>query len=282
MFRSITIGSAAVVLLLVAVTASESQSLAKATMLREHKLTESAKQELINVVWASAVPGATKAKALDLLATMAFEEANYQAAATTWKMLIEQHPSAPEAAAAKERLKLLGQALISVSDGALDDAKAESYIRHGDFWSKEREQKFMIDSSWLPKLDMAVYWYDKVIKDFAGTQAASRAYEHKLQAILGWKDPGRYGDSYGLQKSPEFYLPQFEETFRAFERDFPEAASLQAFRYQLAQAFWTRDDAKAKQIFNEVIEKDSGRDTFYVQAAQKRLEYWRGSNSAKN
>lgn len=81
-------------------------------------------------------------------------------------------------------------------------------------------------------------WYDKVIQEFPKTAASQLAYEDKMRTLIGWEDPGRYGASHGIKRNFAQYMPQLLETFFAFERDHPDASSLQAFRYQIAQAYW--------------------------------------------
>jgi hypothetical protein len=56
----------------------------------------------------------------------------------------------------------------------------------------------MIDASWLPHVEMAVDWYDRVIKEFPGSDAAELAYERKLFALIGGKELGE-DSTYGLR-----------------------------------------------------------------------------------
>ena len=115
----------------------------------------------------------------------------------------------------------------------------------------------MIDSSWLPNVEAAIKWYDKVIAEFPKTPAAERAYKGKLRTLLGWKESGRYGESYGVRENFSKYMPQLLTDFAAFEQDFPKASSLQAYRYQIAQAYWKNQDwVNTRQWLNKIIEVD--------------------------
>jgi hypothetical protein len=146
---------------------------------------------------------------------------------------------------------------------------AGSYLSNGDFWSKG-ERKFIIDSSWLPEVELATAWYDRVIKEFPGSDAAERAYEKKMFALLGSVEPD--GDASGLRFNYGEYLPQVLDTFASLEGAFPDNASLQAFRYQIAQAYWRNKDWTNTRLWlQKIIDKSNGQQTFWTEAARARL-----------
>ena len=60
-----------------------------------------------------------------------------------------------------------------------------------------------------------------------------------MRTLIGWQDSGRYGQSHGIESSFNRYMPILLETFQDFEREYPNAATIQAFRYQIAQAYWS-------------------------------------------
>jgi len=112
----------------------------------------------------------------------------------------------------------------------------------------------MIDASWLPHVEMAVDWYDRVIKEFPGSDAAELAYERKLFALIGGKELGE-DSTYGLRANYSKYMPQLLDTFSNFETTFPSNSSLQGFRYQVAQAYWGhRDWVNTRLWLQKVIE----------------------------
>ena len=126
---------------------------------------------------------------------------------------------------------------------------------------------------WIPNVDAAVKWYDKVIVEFPGTEAARRAYEEKLRTLFGWEDPGRYGSKHGVEASFDEYMPLLLQTFSAFEESYPEASTLHAFRFQIAQAYWSnRDWDQTREWLNVIIRESGNTDTFYRDLAQRRLE----------
>jgi len=250
---------------------AHAQSFAKAEMLVEHGLLTEAQKELIDVVF-SAGNTSDKPRALNLLGTIAIEKNNLRAALDSWNRLIKDYPKTPEAKAARERLPLLASVLGQVADETVNDATARVYLRSADFWAKERDRIFRIDSSWIPHVEAANYWYDKVIKDFPSSVAARIAYEDKMRTLLGWKDQGQYGESHGVKASAS-YLPQLESTFREYEQAYPNASAAQGFRYLIAQAYWGKKDwTKTREWLNEILSKDAGANSFYNDLAERRLK----------
>jgi hypothetical protein len=68
-------------------------------------------------------------------------------------------------------------------------------------------------------------------------------------------------------------MPELLATFASFETDFPDAPTLQAFRFQIAQQYWrARDWEKTKEWLNLIVAKSGPGDSFYKDLAQRRLE----------
>lgn len=247
----------------------------KAVMLNRHGLQADAKRELIDLIFDKGASDADKAKAYYLLGTIAFEANSVSVALETWSELIERLPKSPEAAKAKDLVKGLADVFGEKKSEVLSNTVASSYLGHADFWSRGKDEVFHIDSSWLDHVDAAIKWYDKVIAEFPKSRAAELAFVGKLRTILGWREPGQYGGSYGLMAGAAAraqYLPLLLETFDAFEKAFPEAASLQAFRFQIAQVYWrAKDWDKAAEWLKTIVEK-GGESSFYVDLAKRRLE----------
>ncbi|WP_461536400.1 tetratricopeptide repeat protein [Spongorhabdus nitratireducens] len=253
-------------------TSAFSASLEKAELLSEHGLTKEAKIELIDVVF-SKTSNANKSAAYYELGNIAFENNQVASALKTWTQLVSKFPSSKESELVKSKIELLSEIVGESAKENVDNAIAASYIKHADFWSSDRDSKFTIDSSWIPKVETANKWYDKVITEFPNTKAARIAYEEKIRTLLGWKERGKYGSSYGVEKDFNAYMPQVLETFSALEGNFPKASTLQAFRYQIAQAYWGRKDWKNTRLWlNTIIEKSGDKDSFYRDTAQRRLQ----------
>jgi hypothetical protein len=229
-------------------------SVEKAAMLRRHGLQDQAKAELIDVIF-GAGGDPVKAKAFYELGSIAFDERNIAAALDAWNQLVGRFPRSDEATLVTDRVKELAETVGEVSRVSLDNAVAQAYLRHGDFWSEGKDEIFKIDSSWIPNVEAAVRWYDRIIAEFPKSAASRLGYESKLRTLLGWKEPGQYGDSHGVKDKFDNYMPQLLSAFAAFEAEHPDASSLQGFRYQIAQAYWKhRDWAKTREWLNIVIQ----------------------------
>ena len=247
------------------------QSFDKAQMLLQYGLSKEAKIELINIVFGD-YEEKIKAKAYYLLGNIAFDENKVSVALETWKELYTKYPESSEAIVVKDRIKDLTDIVGDISKETIANAIAVSYLRNGDFWSKGKSDKFLIDSSWIPNIETAVKWYDKVIFEYPNTTAARIAYQSKLKTILGWEETGKYGQKYGIKESFSDYKTQLLDTFGSFEKEYPEDSSLQAFRYQIAQLYWhARDWDKTREWLNIIIEKAGNGDSFYKDLAQRRL-----------
>ena len=254
------------------VSSAMGASLEKAKMFRLHGLVLEAKKELIAVIF-STQKNEQKAEAYYILGAMAFGEDKISAALETWTQLVAVFPKSDQAKVVKDKIKQLSEIVGEVSRATLENAVAQSYLRHAQFWSKGKSSVFLIDSSWIPNVETAVNWYDKVIQEFPKTAASQLAYEDKMRTLIGWKEPGRYGISHGIEANFDLYMGQLLSTFFDFERDHPQAPSLQSFRYQIAQAFWKQKKwDNVKHWLNQIIENSGEDTTFYRDLAERRLK----------
>jgi tetratricopeptide (TPR) repeat protein len=249
------------------------QSIDRAALYRQHGLIEDAKRDYIQVL-SGRGPQDQKAEALYSLGLIAFDQNRIAVALASWTQLVKEFPSSQQAKEVQDRLKDLSQIIGEQQKETVDNAVAQSYLRHGDFWSRGKDQVFSIDSSFIPNLDAAIKWYDKTVQEFPKSPAARIAYEEKMRAILGWKEPGKYGSSYGIVANPSKYIPILVDTFQAYQADFPESGSLQPFRYQVAQAYWgVKDWSNTRKWLEGIIMNQSkGADSFYVDLANRRLQ----------
>lgn len=264
----------AVALSLLSCGGSESSgpSLAKAEALHEYGLVADAKRELVGLVSSDAIASSEKAEAYYLLGSIAFEEADLSTALQAWQTLVSEYPSASPTQLVQDRLAELSQITGAQTKQTVSNAVALSYLRHAEFWSEGKDEIFHIDTSWIPNVESAVKWYDKVIQEFPGTQAAELAYVGKLRTLLGWKDSGRYGQSHGAVGDFDKYMPLVVATFSDFKSAFPEASTLQGFRFQIAQAYWRdRDWKRSRQWLEGIVEASGSSDSFYRDLAERRL-----------
>ena len=251
-----------------------SASIEKADMLREQGLIQDAKREYIDVIFGS--DAKAKPEAYFALGNLAFREKAIQAAVSAWKELVARYPQSPQAALVKDRMAQLAEAVQEVSKLGADGAVAQSYLQHGDFYSDEKGAKNVIDTSWLPVVEMAVGWYDRAIKEFPKTSASRVAHGEKIKTLIGWKESGKYASSYGSYADMAKYMPRVEAAFRVFEAEQQDAPSLQALRFQIAQRYWRENERPAAiKWLQEIIEKAGTSPSFYSDLAKNRIANWR-------
>ena len=251
---------------------SKAGSIEKAILFLENNLANDAKREFIQVI-TSNKSNDQKAIAYYQLGSLSFEENNIEGALNTWKELLAKYPNSPEAQQVKDNIEELTLIVGETSKESINNAIASSYIKNGDFWSKDKKTIFTIDSSWIPAVESSIKWYDKVINEYPKSIASKVAYKKKLRTILGWKDIGKYGSSYGIREDFKKYIPILLSTFKSFEEDHPSDSSLQAFRYQIAQSYWNNKKwNETRTWLNKIIEKSNEGDNFYKDLAQRRLK----------
>ena len=91
-----------------------------------------------------------------------------------------------------------------------------------------------------------------------------------MRSLQGWKEPGQYGESYGIKENVKTYLPMLIQTFNDYVRDFPEAPAKTAFRFQIAQIYWGMgDNANMKKWLDPILNSEN--DSFYKDLAKRRL-----------
>ncbi len=247
-------------------------SVGKARMLNNNGLTKAAKTELINVIFGS-TPDSEKAEAYYMLGSISFKQNDVEAAMNAWDTLTRKYPSSKQAKKVKPRIETLSQVATKTTDSIVNNAVALSYFEHAQFWSSDKKESFAIDASWINNADAAIHWYDKIISEFPRTKAAKVAYQEKMKTIIGWHAPGRYGSNYGIKDSFSKYMPELISTFKQFKESYPNAPSLQAFRYQIAQVYWGKKDWKNTRIWlNKIVHNPGNGTSFYKDLAKRRLE----------
>lgn len=242
----------------------------EADMYFKYGLLDKAKECYISVI----INGkdSDKAAAYYQLGSIVYAENDLVLALDTWRTLIEKYPKSSYASMVTDRITVLAEVVGESTTKAIDNAVANSYMKNGDFWSSGKSTRYSIDSSWIDNVEAAIKWYDKVIAEFPKSDSAEQAYVAKIRTILGWKESGSYGSSYGIKNNYSKYLPVLLETFEAFKKDFPESSSLQAIRFQIAQVYWNKKDwDNTRKWLNEIITVAGSGDSFYKDLAERRL-----------
>jgi len=254
-------------------TKQHGEAYTKAAMMHECGLNKEAQLILIDIVVSAVSTDEAKAASLDLLGVIAFEERQVAVALKMWRRLVAEFPESSEAALVRERFVELAEVVDEFVHETLDNSIASTYLSHGDFWSQGKSDVFEIDTSWIDHVDAAIKWYDKVLREFPKSLAARIAYESKLKTVLGWETPEPFSTQHGIHSNCHYYLPLLLTTFSAFAKDFPNASTLQAFRFQIAQVYWRIKDFKNMEAWLKKIVGDSeATNGFYRDLAKRRLK----------
>ena len=166
--------------------------------------------------------------------------------------------------------------------GIFDNGEtSQNYLKNGDFYSQNKPRKLVIDTSYIDRLQAAIWWYDKVIAEFPGTEEANIAFRSKIRTLIGWEEGiGKNKNFFGLHNrfgGKHFIL--VERTFANLEEWFPNDGHLEALAFQIAQSYFYHIVVYGHKQYNDeyvkwlkkTIEFANGHDTFYSHLAQLRL-----------
>ena len=166
------------------------------------------------------------------------------------------------------------------------DPIPSNYIANGNFFSQKKPRQLIVDTSFIDKVDTAIYWYDKVLNEFPGTQEANEALKAKIRTLIGWEEGyGKDKKIYGLKSRVHTgYFPLIESTFLELETGFPDDEYLEAFAFQIAQLYFIhvlgyrhyRYKESCITWFEKTIKLAKGADTFYSHLARKRIKSVKG------
>ncbi len=237
-----------------------------------HNFNETAKEKFLSIYHGTDSTEDEKAKALYIVGQIVYEEGDYSLALEDWELLIAKFPDSKYAKQVATLYSQISDIVTFDSDKSKISLIARAYLQNGDFWSNA-DREFIIDSSWMPSVEIALKWYDKVLKEFSNTSSAEVAYRRKLFALLGSSNPDENQRSFGLKEDFNKYMPIVVKTFIAFKKDFPKSAYMQGFRYQIAQAYWAEGNTKKAKIWlQRIITNGNGKETFYTETAKARLK----------
>ncbi len=237
-----------------------------------HNINDLAKEKYLLIYHNTDSSDDEKARALYIVGQIMFEEGDYSLALEDWELLITKYPDSDYAKQIATVYSQISDFITVDSDINSVSLVARAYLQNGDFWSNANRE-FIIDSSWMPGVEIALKWYDKVLKEFPNTPSAEVAYRRKLFALLGSSNPDDDQKLFGLKEDFNKYMPIVVKTFTAFKKDFPKSAYMQGFRYQIAQAYWVEGNTKKARIWLErIIANGKGKETFYTETAKARLK----------
>ena len=237
-----------------------------------HDLNKIAKEKFLSIYHDPGSSVDEKAKALYVVGQIIFEEGDYSLALEDWELLITKFPDSDYAKQITKIVSQISDIFAYDSDRDAVTLVARAYMQNGDFWSNA-DRKFIIDSSWMPSVEISLYWYDKVLKEFPNSPSSEVAYRRKLFTLLGSSDSDANQKVFALREDFKKYIPIVLKAFSDFEKDFPKSPYMQGFRYQIAQAYWAEGYTKKSKIWlKKIIQSGEGRETFYTETAKARLK----------
>lgn len=242
-------------------------------MQEEHGLREDAKRTLIDLLFEVKTPAAEKPSALFLLGAIAIEEGEIALGKRRWHAVQKDYPNSPEAKLVQQQAEAFSLLPEMASQASILQPLANNYLRYASNWSRGRATTWVLELEDLPKVEAAIQWYDLIIRDFPGSDAARIALESKMQTILGWQEETGAARRYGLAYDFPKYMPMLLITFQEYVDTFPEAPARHGFRFLIGQAYYaTLDFGHAKEWFQGVLESDPSGKSIFGLLARLRLQ----------
>jgi tetratricopeptide (TPR) repeat protein len=238
--------------------------------LMDHGLDDKATEAFITLFYQSD-EDEIRSKCLFNMGKISLKKGNMQIAVKDWAKLVKSYPQSKEALEVKDQLSSIIQSSQADSLNEIKSAVAINYLNNASFYSKANE-RWTLDTSYLPSEDYAAYWCDRVIKEFPGTKAHELALKKKFFAYLGWKT--QYS-SYGIKRygGKEKYMKLLEDIIKETESKFPSSGNLPAMCFQLGQHYWPDDDSSAKKWFDKTKSVSSKGD-YYYELVEVRYRNW--------
>lgn len=165
-------------------------SVSRGLMLKMHGLEVDAKRAFIDLLYNDMAHEEDKADALYQLGLIAFNNKDIGLATETWGLLIDEFPNTEKGRTVSAGIKYLLEdydALVLESakkeirdrEEVMRDALAQSYLLNAQFWWNPPKQ-WGIYTSHINQFTMAREWYDKVVTEFPGTDAAKKAMSYRF------------------------------------------------------------------------------------------------------
>ena len=235
----------------------------------EHGLIDDAKRGFISIIFDKKANDTEKAESLSFLGDIAFDEREVSLALSTWRELIETFPTSDQARLAVDRINQIGEVVDATTGDTLDNPIAQSYIRHGDWWSNRKKENLTIDTSSIPRDKVAIGWYDRVIDEFPETDAVVLALKKKFYTVYGWEDSDEMYGVLGSRRPVSDLIAVYEE----LSATSPNDPDFQRFRYMIAQSYLEKMNCeKSREWLQKIIDREDGMDGFYKDLAEWRMK----------
>ena len=158
-------------------------SVSRGLMLKMHGLEVDAKRAFIDLLYNDEAHEEDKADALYQLGLIAFNNKDIGLATETWGLLIDEFPNTEKGRTVSAGIKYLLEdydaLVLESAKEEVSDVSAQSYLLNAQFWWDPPKQ-WGIYTSHINQFTMAREWYDKVVTEFPGTDAAKRAMSYRF------------------------------------------------------------------------------------------------------
>ena len=158
-------------------------SVSRGLMLKMHGLEVDAKRAFIDLLYNDEAHEEDKADALYQLGLIAFNNKDIGLATETWGLLIDEFPNTEKGRTVSAGIKYLLEdydaLVLESAKEEVSDVSAQSYLLNAQFWWDPPKQ-WGIYTSHINQFTMAREWYDKVVTEFPGTDAAKKAMSYRF------------------------------------------------------------------------------------------------------
>ena len=181
---------AAMLILAWSIPSYSEPSVSRGLMLKMHGFEVDAKRAFIDLLYNDEAHEEDKADALYQLGLIAFNNKDIGLATETWGLLIDEFPNTEKGRTVSAGIKYLledydvlvlesAKEEIRDREEVMRDALAQSYLLNAQFWW-DPPKHWGIYTSHINQFTMAREWYDKVVTEFPGTDAAKKAMSYRF------------------------------------------------------------------------------------------------------
>ena len=250
---------AAMLILAWSIPSYSEPSVSRGLMLKMHGLEVDAKRAFIDLLYNDEAHEEDKADALYQLGLIAFNNKDIGLATETWGLLIDEFPNTEKARTVSAGIKYLLEdydaLVLESAKEEVSDVSAQSYLLNAQFWWDPPKQ-WGIYTSHINQFTMAREWYDKVVTEFPGSDAAKKAMSYRFMlhkdGMEAYREERQLVQARKVEKikkeeipnavlelSQDFaplILPLIHE-YNKFVEDFPGDAVAHIMELQIAQEY---------------------------------------------
>jgi outer membrane protein assembly factor BamD (BamD/ComL family) len=278
----------AVAFLSLSVPPAHSQNPELAKDLAEEGVTNEAKIEFVRVLHDSSKKAAY-AEAHYYLGQISFREKKYDRAVFHWNILVKQYPDSSYVKKAREQIRIAYALLSRETELFGESLEIGNLFQNAEFLVGQ-PMRVSIDTSFLPKGDLAIECLEEVVKRFPDSPDAPRALFREALIYYGWgkngigqySSPEGYGFTFHQYYKPDarqvqFYIGKIIAALEQLEKQYPDSFYKVPVAFLAGQAYWAaaggKTDLDARTYWGKVLnwtQNDTA--STYRQIAEKRLK----------